>query len=77
MASGEFESYGSFVESVGIEVGKTDAGTVVVGLLFPTTTSEIDGVFEARHMPLTAAKELLLDLRDAVEEAERMLRDGD
>ena len=39
----------------------------VVGLLYPTETTAIDGECEERHMTLAAAKALIIDLQEAVE----------
>lgn len=39
----------------------------VVGLLFPTEMTPIDGECEERHMTLAAAKSLVIDLQEAIE----------
>lgn len=54
-------------DDVGVSAGSADSGQEVIGLLFPTPTSDIDEQYEERHMTLAAAKSLMVDLREAIE----------
>ena len=67
-------SEGNIYPSVGIECGVADVNgkpQEVIGIMYPTPTSEIDDIYDTRFIPLPAAKSLLIDLRDAIEACEK------
>ena len=71
-------SQGQQYESIGVNVGTdNDSGQALIGLLFETETTTYDGEFDERYVSIASAKSLLIDLRDAIEAAEKVQRGED
>jgi len=62
-------------QCVGIACGTTPDGQELVGLMFPTGAPPVieteEPEFDTKYMTLPAAKALLIDLRDAIEQCEK------